>query len=133
MTRINYGLHPAELHRKHLQAEKYELTRIPTTIKSGKARVHGIPPDYRLGVGHVKFFYDKLKYLHKRYKALHDELISRGYNSTYDETIFQDLPEELYNDSIATAVDRHITKERVNERLSLMRITKEELQNSLIK
>ena len=59
MTRIN-TVPPQELCDKHLMAEIREITRIPNTIKSGKARIEGIPPDFRLGSGHVNFFTTKL-------------------------------------------------------------------------
>ena len=66
-------------------AEHRELTRIPNTILSGKAKVDvlKIPKDYTLGAGHVRFFYDKLEFLHNRYNQLHNECINRGFKVTY--------------------------------------------------
>ncbi len=98
MTRINAGIPPRQLSRQHLIAEHRELVRIPNTIKSGKAKVMDIPEAFTLGKGHVKFFYNKLKYLHKRYEQLYAECIRRGYNMTYFGNAFDDLPPELYKD-----------------------------------
>ena len=79
MTRINC-VPVRSLCDKHLFAEFRELTRIPNTIQSGKAVIKDIPNSYRLGSGHVKFFYNKLGWLLNRYVQLYNELISRGYN-----------------------------------------------------
>ncbi len=67
MTRINCGIPPYILTSKHLLAEHRELKRIPNCIKKGKFTLDNIPDNFKLGTGHVKFFYNKLKYLHKRY------------------------------------------------------------------
>ena len=128
MTRINYGIAPSELCKKHLQAEKYEISRIPNLIKKGKYRLEHIPEHFTLGTGHVKFFYAKLKYLHRRYDELHAECLRRGYESNYQAEIWQDLPEALYNDSTPRNIDREITRQRINERLSGMCKTSEEYE-----
>ena len=66
MTRINTV--PVEcLSDKHLLAEYRELPRIFTAVAkiydSGNQLPTDIPPNYKLGAGHVKFFYDKLLWL----------------------------------------------------------------------
>ena len=65
MTRISAGIRPSELCNAHLNKERVEILRVPNAIKSGKAKVNlsKIPSSYRLGTGHVIFFYDKLEYL----------------------------------------------------------------------
>ncbi len=40
----------------------------------------GIPDKFKLGTGHVKFFYNKLLYLKNRYTSLYNECIKRGFN-----------------------------------------------------
>lgn len=84
MTRINL-INPAQLTDKHLMAEYRELPRVFTAVR--KAITQGkqpgdfaIPPHYKLGTGHVTFFYDKLRYLRRRYKACITELEDRGVN-----------------------------------------------------
>lgn len=117
MTRINVGLKPSELVSKHLIAEHREIKRIPNCIKKGKYSLDGIPKEFKLGAGHVKFFYNKLKYLHNRYIELYCECIDRGFNVTDYSNAFDDLPNELYNDYEPTKKDREIIIERINERL----------------
>ncbi len=119
MTRINCGIPVKELVDKHLLAEHREIKRIPNTIKSGKARVENIPEQFTLGKGHVKFFYDKLKYLNNRYLALYQECISRGFNVTAFHEAFQDLPPDLFNDYSPTEADRKIIRERIANRLPI--------------
>lgn len=79
MTRINL-VPPAELCDQHLLAEHRELTRIPNVVAKGKFSLEGQPTHYKLGTGHVKFFFDKMQFLKRRYEALHDECLSRGFN-----------------------------------------------------
>ena len=118
MTRINAGIPPKQLSRQHLIAEHREIVRIPNTIKSGKAKVRDIPEAFTLGKGHVKFFYNKLKYLRDRYEQLYKECIARGYNMTYFGDAFTDLPEELFNNYKPTKEAIAIVKERIAERLN---------------
>ena len=43
MTRINCGINPSLLTTPHLNAEAREIKRVPNTIKSGRAKLEGIP------------------------------------------------------------------------------------------
>lgn len=79
MTRINL-VPPTELCDQHLLAEHRELTRIPNVVAKGKFSLVEQPADYKLGTGHVKFFFDKMKFLKNRYEMLHDECLKRGFN-----------------------------------------------------
>ena len=79
MTRINI-IPPAELCDQHLLAEYRELTRIPNLVAKGKFSLEGQPSDYKLGTGHVKFFFDKMQFLFERYNSLHEECLARGFN-----------------------------------------------------
>lgn len=83
MTRIN-TVPPSMLSNAHLMAEYRELPRIFTAVL--KLQAEGktpqdvdIPPTYRLGAGHVKFFYDKCRWLALRYEELYLELIARSF------------------------------------------------------
>lgn len=79
MTRINL-VPPAELCDQHLLAEHRELTRIPNVVAKGRFSLIDQPADYKLGTGHVKFFFDKMQFLKNRYEMLHDECLKRGFN-----------------------------------------------------
>ena len=116
MTRINAGIPPKQLSRQHLIAEHREIVRIPNTVKSGKARVVDLPDTFTLGKGHVKFFYNKLKFLHKRYEQLYAECTKRGYNMTYFGDAFSDLPPDLYKDYKPTKEAIALIEARIKER-----------------
>lgn len=134
MTRINAGIHPSELCNKHLFAEHREIKRIPNIIKSGKANLVNIPEEFSLGKGHVKFFYNKLLYLKKRYIEIYNELQHRDFNVTYFGDSFKDLPAELYNDWLLSSEmkARPVVAQRINEKLKSMKISDEERERYMI-
>ena len=80
MTRINVGIPPAELNGKHLIAEHREIKRIPNLVNRGRYSLDNQPDTFKLGTGHVKFFYDKLLYLKRRYDKLYNEFFKNVYN-----------------------------------------------------
>lgn len=121
MTRINAHIPPVNLCDQHLLAEHREIVRIPNTIKSGKAKIDKIPDTFKLGSGHVKFFYNKLLYLKNRYNILYDECVKRGFNVTNYSESFDDLDDILYNDWCGDIKSNNIVKERIIERLSKMK------------
>jgi hypothetical protein len=117
MTRINVGVKPQELNDKMLIAEHREIKRIPNCIKKGRYNLDGIPSVFTLGKGHVKFFYNKLEYLHDRYVDLYNECVNRGFNITNFEESFKDLPSNLYNWYVEQPIDREIILERIQSKI----------------
>lgn len=122
MTRINVGISPKDLCDKHLMAEHREIKRIPNCTAKGKIKLEGIPAKFTLGTGHVKFFYNKQKYLLNRYLELHEECLSRGFNVQDYKNAWDNVPEKLMNDYIPTEEDRNIIMERINQKLLLMKV-----------
>lgn len=119
MTRVNV-VDPKELCQKHLIAEFREITRIPNTINSGKAKLDGnYPNKYTLGKGHVKFFYPRLKWLKNRYDAVYTECLKRGYNVVYKWP--NSVPDRLYRDWTVTDEAVKINRERIEQRLKEMK------------
>lgn len=112
MTRINC-VPPSELTDKHLLAEYRELPRVFGLARCGD----DIPTSYRMGAGHVKFFYDKLGYLKRRQKSLIDECIQRGFNIKHTSVDFA-APDCLCGDWIPSEADMAINRARIKERLS---------------
>lgn len=116
MTRINCGIPPEKLSDKHLIAEHREIKRIPNQISKGKYSLIGQPDKFKLGEGHVKFFYDKLLFLKKRYESLYLECKKRGFNITYFGDAWKNVPKDLMNDYIPTKKDISLVKQRIKER-----------------
>jgi len=116
MTRINVGIPPRELSDKHLIAEHREIKRIPNMINSGKARVEGIPAKFTLGTGHVKFFYNKLYYLKRRYLEIYGECRLRGFNVQHYASAWDNCPDHLMNDFNPAQEDIELIRQRIKER-----------------
>lgn len=116
MTRINL-VPPQELCDQHLLAEHRELTRIPNAVAKGKFHLRGQPLDYKLGEGHVRFFFDKLTFLKQRYDLLHQECKARGFNVQYIWP--ENLPKDpnLWKDYQPTEQALFINRERIKERM----------------
>lgn len=116
MTRINV-VPVGELCDQHLLAEHRELTRIPNAVAKGKYHLRGQPLEYKLGEGHVRFFFNKLAFLKKRYDELHLECKNRGFNVQYIWP--ENLPEDttLWQDYEPTEQALHINRERITQRM----------------
>lgn len=122
LTRIN--LVPVqELTRLHLIAEYKEIMRLPNNLKKSLNRkskpfsMDEIPSQYKLGTGHVKFFFDKFAFLENRFKQLLAEMDSRGYNANFrDSSIFK-VSSEFYGDYTPTLDALEINRQRIAERL----------------
>lgn len=117
MTRINC-VPVQELCNKHLFAEWRELPRINKYIEKSLNSKNPIemPPEYVLGTGHVKFFYDKINYLLKRYEELTDELLERKYNIERRELKITGLA-WWFNDWQPTEKDMELNRQRIKDRL----------------
>lgn len=122
MTRINV-VPVQELTRQHLVAEYREIMRLPKNLstalnrKSSPFSFDEIPSQYKLGKGHVKFFFNKFKFLENRFKQLLDEMDSRGYTANFrDSTMFKVSP-EFYGDYSPTPEALEINRQRIKERL----------------
>ncbi len=112
MTRINC-IPVTELTDRHLLAEYRELPRVFRLARPDAS----IPPTYRMGTGHVTFFYNKLGYLAKRQAQIIRECQKRGFNIQFTNP-FWDLPEELAHDWQPTSEAMAINRKRIAERLS---------------
>lgn len=94
MTRINC-IDPVLLTDQHLIAEYRELPRALTlaagvavnivmhdsiALDEAKHKLRALlPSQYTMGTGHVKFFYDKTRFLFHRHQALVNEMKRRGF------------------------------------------------------
>lgn len=118
MTRINVGIKPQELTNKLLIAEHREITRIPNAIFSGKAKFSKIPDKFKLGAGHVKFFYNKVLYLFKRYIALYEECVKRGFQVTDKSSAFdqEKFCQDVWMDYDELPEDRLIIIQRIESK-----------------
>lgn len=119
MTRINL-IPVEELTDQHLLAEHREIKRIPNVIKSGKYNLKWIPAHYTMWTWHVKFFYNKLIFLLKRYWELRKECWERGFVvENYAENFLYNFDYDLLWDYTPTEKEIAISKERIAEKIKL--------------
>ena len=116
MTRINL-ISPKELCDQHLLAEHRELTRIPNAVAKGKFHLKGQPEEYKLGEGHVRFFFNKMAFLKRRYDELHTECKARGFNVQYIWPETLPSSPELWLDYQPTDAALEINRQRIQERM----------------
>lgn len=116
MTRINI-IPPRDLTDQHLIAEIREINMVYPALKrslKGGHDVQNIPPTFTLNKGHVKFFYDKGKYLCNRWHLLKKEATERGF--TIKTTFKGDWKEKyphLWNDWKPTQQDFNVIIPRI--------------------
>jgi len=123
VTRINL-VEPSELADQHLVAEYREIFMIGSALarslksKNWNKTLDTLPVEFTLNSGHVKFFYNKGKYIHKRYDSLVEEMKRRGMNPDPERKFktFQ-WPDYLYRDWDPTDKDLELVRERIRERI----------------
>ena len=123
MTRINI-VPTSELADQHLVAEYRELFMVGSALqrtlksKNKDKTLSSLPEKYTLSTGHVKFFYNKGKYLHKRYKEIVAEMKARGMNPDPERKFKREQwPDELYLDWTPTPDEQLIVRQRIQERI----------------
>lgn len=124
MTRINC-IPPAELTTPHLIAEYRELPRIFGLVRAAIARGERPddprnPAEYRLGAGHVRFFYPRLGYLVRRQEALIAEMQRRGYAPGFTDPsgLLAGIPDAWRGDWAPSDAAVAINRGRIAERLA---------------
>ena len=121
MTRINI-IPVEELTDQHLMAEYREIFMIGSSLQrslnSKNWDIKRIPKNFTLNKGHVLFFYDKGKYLFKRYDEIREELKKRNFKLD-DHRHFKtsQFPIEYFNDWKPTVEDQKIIRQRIEERI----------------
>jgi deoxyribonuclease (pyrimidine dimer) len=120
MTRINC-IPVQELCTQHLVAEYRELPRIFNAARDGD----DLPDTYRMGAGHVKFFYNKLKFLINRYFDICDEMKRRDITVNFPAAdLFakhEKTKRNLWNDWTPKPQDMEVNRARIADRLKTMK------------
>tara|TARA_B100000029_G_scaffold514609_1_gene618101 strand:+ start:1582 stop:1986 length:405 start_codon:yes stop_codon:yes gene_type:complete len=125
MTRINI-ISPSELTDQHLIAEYREIFMVAGSLKRTLNSKNGfveskVPNNYTLNSGHVYFFYNKGKYLYKRYSLIMKEMKNRGFkpddNRKFPKEIF--IENNLFNDWKPNQNDIKLIKKRIKEKIDM--------------
>jgi|TARA_B110000438_G_scaffold30499_1_gene29794 deoxyribonuclease (pyrimidine dimer) len=123
VTRIN--LVPiSELADQHLVAEYREIFMVGSSLQRSLKSPNwlktknSLPKEFTLNKGHVKFFYNKGKYLYNRYLDLVEEMKSRGMSPDPDRIFKREQwPDDLFQDWSPTDRDLLIIRERIKVRI----------------
>jgi len=128
MTRINL-INPSMLTDQHLMAEYREIKMINAALgrskqtKTTEEILCSIPHTFCLGAGHVKFFYDKGRYLFNRYLKIRAELLYRNYKIDGLASVYpwsNHFPEDIYfKDWSPAEADLGLIKARIQERIDM--------------
>ncbi|MDO8564236.1 MAG: pyrimidine dimer DNA glycosylase/endonuclease V [Nanoarchaeota archaeon] len=116
MVRINI-IHPKKLADQHLIAEYLEIMMLVGYTRNYPDK-DGIPKDYRLGKGHIKFFKNKLIYLKNRHEEIRKEMKNRKFavNKKID---LKEFDKSLLNDWKPENKDFEVIKRRIISRIKI--------------
>ena len=125
MTRINL-IEPSELTDQHLIAEYREIFMVGGSLKRTLVSKNGyqeskVSNQYTLNAGHVYFFYNKGKYLDKRYQELIKEMKKRDFkpdkSRTFPKEVF--VKNGLYNDWVPNPEDYKLIRQRIESKIKM--------------
>lgn len=123
MTRINLVL-VNELADQHLVAEYREIFMVGSALQRSLRSPNWLktkatlPTKFTLNKGHVKFFYNKGKYLYNRYLEIVEEMKRRGMNpDPLRKFKREQWPDELFNDWTPGTNDLSTIRERIELRI----------------
>lgn len=110
MVRVNI-IKPKKLSDQHLIAEYLEIMMLVGYTRK-YPEIDGIPENYKLGKGHIKFFKNKLIYLEKRHEEIKKEMSKRDFkvNKKID---LKGFDKSLMNDWKPKKEDFSIIEERI--------------------
>lgn len=111
------------LSRNHLIAEYRELPAVFGHVRRAQAKggeIKNQPAQFTLGTGHLKFFYDKLGWILKRYELLVAEMRDRGYDPKYPDlgSKMIGLDDKWFGQWEPSEAEIAISRQRIEERLS---------------
>ena len=125
MTRINL-VPPEELSDQHLVAEYREIFMVGSSLQRSlrspnwEKTKESIPKKFTLNKGHVKFFYDKGKYLSERYDVLIKEMKRRKMRPDPSRTFKKEQwPDELFNTWKPNDYDLKVVRTRIHMKIKL--------------
>jgi len=121
MTRINL-IPPMYLADQHLVAEHKEILQLCGSYRKSKSSKKGIdfknlPKNFTLNDGHVKFFYNKFAYLHKRFLEVQNEMRRRKIHSNKVMNCEQYEIDGVYRDWEPSQSDINLICNRIQERI----------------
>lgn len=117
MARVNVGVDPKYLSDQHLLAEAVEILMVVGALKKQNFTIKKPTPNsFKLGTGHIRFFWDKILFLDRRLSLVKTELNARQMQANHSINL-SEIPVELLNDWSPEEKDLLLLKERITSRL----------------
>lgn len=121
MTRVNL-ISPRLLTDQHLIAEKKELNQLAgqlqKSVNSKNFNFDTLPKEFKLGTGHVRFFYRYGKFIKDRYQLVYDECVTRRFDVSYDfNDVWSRLGPQFCNQFIPASKDLTLSKNRIIDKI----------------
>ena len=117
MARVNVGINPKYLSDQHLLAEAVEILMVVGSLRKQKFVLKKpTPKEFKLGTGHIRFFWDKILFLNRRLILVKNEIVRRGMQTKHQINI-SEIPSQLLNDWNPNDNDFSLLKERISDRL----------------
>lgn len=116
---------PSELTDQHLVAEWNEtfmfVSALNRTLNSKKGLdCRKIPTKFTLNKGHGYFFYNKGKYLARRYEMIRTEMLKRGFKPDPSRVFPREKwPDYLWGDWTPSPEDVVISRKRIEEKIAM--------------
>jgi deoxyribonuclease (pyrimidine dimer) len=114
MVRVNL-ISPRKLTDQHLIAEYNEILMLVGYVRKFP-KCEGVPENYRLGKGHIKFFKNKLVYLKKRHAEIKEEMRRRKFKPVKMISL-KGFPKEMKKDYRPDERDFRLIKGRLVEKI----------------
>ena len=120
MTRINV-IPVEQLSNGFLSCEHYEIIRVYHCVEAAILRGETPddwrnPPTYRMGAGHVRFFYPRLGYIRRREVEIQVEMLFRGIPLIREQYDTSAIPSLWFQDWEPDEEARIANRKRLAER-----------------
>lgn len=116
MVRVNL-VNPKCLTDQHLVAEYDEMLMLMAYVREHQ-NLEGMPKNFCLGKGHIKFFKNKIGYLKKRHELLKKEMRRRGFAARKTLNV-KGIDKGLLKDWSPNPQDLQIIKKRIKQKICL--------------
>lgn len=117
--RCNAGINVVYLADSHLIAEQVELLMVTGMLRRNNY-IHKtpIPLKFKLGTGHITFWFNKLLYLQRRLAAVKNEVGRRGFKVMERSIELDGFPVHFINDWKPDLEDSQIVRMRIVEKMN---------------
>ena len=116
--RCNVGVEPRFLADQHLIAEYRELNMVVGSLRLWDWEIKSVIPDeFNLGIGHMNFLKNKLRYLQRRHEHVISEMKFRGFKCDLVRVVLDGIDPKFCNDWVPTKRDSDVIRQRIYQKI----------------